>query len=467
MKIKHVSIRNNPILWNINLDFIKSDWDVCNTIIFVWENGSWKSTMLEMIYKFCNYDDPILWTNEEREFVVDLNHPDFWNWEYIFKYSKNIDTHSYSSWWLNNILIKKDWEEIHIHKFNNSQNSRDVLKWIFSDVSINFPTKWISSVTDLDTDLEIKQSIKSWSDTSQNVKQLLVDIDNRDNSDLAKRVDNNNQIVPEDMKHIRWKRFKNSFDPIFRDEWLEYVYCEWLNPSFKKWWTLIWIDNLSSWEKQIAYRWGFLLKDKNSLNESIILIDEPEISMHPVWQEKILDFHKNLFRNENWTLNSQIFLATHSPYVLWSMDYINDKIFTFPWWIESNNIKKYLWERPSLALLNYKIFNIATTDLFIELYWYIQESLNLWTLDSVDEKFKEWWYGKDYTWKRYNNKTGRPENENYTIFTYIRNYIHHPENPYENRNFTKQELKESIENMINLIETYNIELETNLDNQND
>ena len=94
MKIKHVSIRNNPILWNINLDFIKSDWDVCNTIIFVWENGSWKSTMLEMIYKFCNYDDPILWTNEEREFVVDLNHPDFWNWEYIFKYSKNIDTHS-------------------------------------------------------------------------------------------------------------------------------------------------------------------------------------------------------------------------------------------------------------------------------------------------------------------------------------------------------------------------------------
>jgi hypothetical protein len=248
---------------------------------------------------------------------------------------------------------------------------------------------------------------------------------------------------------------------------LEYVYCEWLNPSFKKWWTLIWIDNLSSWEKQIAYRWGFLLKDKNSLNESIILIDEPEISMHPVWQEKILDFHKNLFRNETWTLNSQIFLATHSPYVLWSMDYINDKIFTFPWWIESNNIRKYLWEKPSLALLNYKIFNITTTDLFIELYWYIQESLNLWSLNSMDEKFKEWWYRQDYIWKKYNSETDWPEDINYTIFTYIRNCIHHPENPYENRNFTKQELKESIENMINLIETYNIELETNLDNQND
>ncbi len=472
MKIKHVSIRNNPILWNINLDFVKNDWTISDTILFVGENWSWKSTLLNIIYAFCNLDDPKLYENESRSFVIDMNHWEFWNWEYSFLFDKNFHNWLYNQGSrLSNVSISKNSQDIPVPTFMVSETTKKVLKWVFTDVSINFNTKEIKSITNLDTDVMVESSIRSWSDTAQNIKQLFVDIINKDWLDLQNWVDDNDGVVPpEEVKHVRLNRFKRAFNYMFNDEWLEFSGSDssTLTPIFRKnWWKNILIDNLSSWEKQIAYRWWFLLKDRNSLSDSVILIDEPEISMHPLRQDKILNFYKNLFKIGEESIISQIFVTTHSPYILCSMNYEDDKVFTFPWWTEVINMRKYLWEKPSLALLNYKIFNITTTDLFIELYWYIQESLNLWSLNSMDEKFKEWWYRQDYIWKKYNSETDWPEDIYYTIFTYIRNCIHHPENPYENRNFTKQELKESIENMINLIETYNIELETNLDNQND
>ena len=33
MKIKHISIKNNPILWDIELNFIKDNWTIIDTIL--------------------------------------------------------------------------------------------------------------------------------------------------------------------------------------------------------------------------------------------------------------------------------------------------------------------------------------------------------------------------------------------------------------------------------------------------
>ena len=459
MKIKHITIKNNPILWNLDLDFLKKDWSISDTILFVGENWSWKSTLLNIIYTFCNFYDPKLYENESRTFVIDMNHWEFWNWEYSFLFDKNFHNREYAQGiWLSNVNVSKDSQNISVSNFISSGITKKVLKWVFTDVSINFNTKEIKSITNLDTDESVETSIRSWSETAQNIKQLFVDIMNKDWLDLTTRVEENVWVAPpREVYHIRLDRFKKAFNYMFTDEWLEFSWSDWLNPVFKKnWWQNILIDNLSSWEKQIAYRWWFLLKDRNSLSDAIILIDEPEISMHPLWQEKILDFYKNLFKIDDQNIISQIFVTTHSPYILWSMDYENDKIFTFPWWIETRNIRKYLWKRPSLAFLNYKIFNIPTTDLFIELYWYIQEQKNLRSLKYMDEQLRQWGFDQNKKWIEYNRDTGWPEEKDYTIFTFIRNSIHHPENPYWNGEYTKQELKESIEDLIRLIDQYHI-----------
>ena len=86
------------------------------------------------------------------------------------------------------------------------------------------------------------------------------------------------------------------------------------------------IDSLSSGEKQIIYRGAFLLKNLKSLNGCIVFIDEPEISMHPKWQQKILTYYKSMFRDTNGVQTSQMFVVTHSPFIIHNSSRQNDKV---------------------------------------------------------------------------------------------------------------------------------------------
>ncbi len=47
-----------------------------------------------------------------------------------------------------------------------------------------------------------------------------------------------------------------------------------------------------------------------NLNNGILLVDEPENSLHPSWQQKILNLYKKTGEN------NQVFIATHSPFII-------------------------------------------------------------------------------------------------------------------------------------------------------
>lgn len=65
---------------------------------------------------------------------------------------------------------------------------------------------------------------------------------------------------------------------------------------------------LSSGERQLLY---ILIKTANtSLEESVLLMDEPEISLHLTWQEKLISTIKSI--NDN----CQLIIVTHSPAIL-------------------------------------------------------------------------------------------------------------------------------------------------------
>ena len=72
------------------------------------------------------------------------------------------------------------------------------------------------------------------------------------------------------------------------------------------------INELSSGEKQLFLR-TLAIKMLEPEN-SIIMIDEPELSLHPKWQQKIVDVYKKIGKN------NQIILATHSPHILGSVE---------------------------------------------------------------------------------------------------------------------------------------------------
>lgn len=75
------------------------------------------------------------------------------------------------------------------------------------------------------------------------------------------------------------------------------------------------IEQLSDGEKQLYARVIALmmLEPKNS----IILIDEPEIALHPAWQQKIMQIYSRI------GTNNQFIVATHSAQIISSVPYKN------------------------------------------------------------------------------------------------------------------------------------------------
>jgi len=71
------------------------------------------------------------------------------------------------------------------------------------------------------------------------------------------------------------------------------------------------MNDLSHGEKQLFYQAVYLNNLK--LQNSIIMVDEPETSLHPSWQQAILKRYQKLGKN------NQIIVATHSPFLIASV----------------------------------------------------------------------------------------------------------------------------------------------------
>lgn len=80
------------------------------------------------------------------------------------------------------------------------------------------------------------------------------------------------------------------------------------------------IDQLSDGEKQLYGRViSLMILDPNN---SVILIDEPEIALHPSWQQQIMSVYSKIGKN------NQFIVATHSPQIIASTNYENLIILT-------------------------------------------------------------------------------------------------------------------------------------------
>ena len=193
---------------------------------------------------------------------------------------------------------------------------------------------------------------------------------------------------------------------------------------------------------------------------SVVLIDEPEISLHPTWQLKIYDYYRNLFTETDTTQTSQIFFATHSQYVLRSA--LKNRARTLIVLLQhtGTNIEVKRITAPLVlptvtsAELNYIAFDIVSNDYHIELYGYLQNKIALsYGIPECSVKACDMYIAKqpDYeTTKHYKpsfHTTAHRKITYDTLPTYIRNAIDHPD---PTRTFTQQELRNSIELLIKL-----------------
>ncbi|MBC5628673.1 AAA family ATPase [Clostridium sp. NSJ-6] len=343
MRIKKVEIKNNIVLGDMSISFTDENMKVKDIIILAGENGCGKTTLLEIIYNFIsgecvNTEDTrdeinkitVEFSDDEIEKLKRSNSLKYYfnnlvgkevNFimDYNFKYGQGFKINYKNK---NNEIIEFDGNIL------NDVDMKDIMKVVYSTAEINFNSALIGAVTSKELDIDIR-SLKQSSELGTEISQLLVDIKALDDADLSDWVNENpREVPPEEIKEIRLKRFKRAFGYIFDGKRFKGIRN--INGSkeviFEENGIETSINKLSSGEKQIVFRGGFLLKDSNKADGAIVLIDEPELSLHPRWQMKILEFFRRIFENIDGKQRSQLFVSTHSPFILHNDSRRNDKV---------------------------------------------------------------------------------------------------------------------------------------------
>lgn len=339
MKFRKITFNNNPILGSVCFDFTDAAGKTVDTIILAGENGCGKSYLLSflntynpgMVAKTLGFtmqvevelsDDEVQALMENKEFAKVLGP----------RYTGNIVTFVHDT-----VFTDDNPRAEFINKSGNKDSEYafqfgrvpSIYKTVFSDVEINFSPRNISNTSSYELDVDNASSERSSQNLATEIKQLLIDIDELDNGELAKWVDRHKGQAPiEEVIHKRIRRFTNAFDKIFPHKRFvgianqknqKQVYFEEFGKQME-------ISQLSSGEKQIVFRGGFLLRNQGTISGVPILVDEPELSLHPQWQLKILNFLKSLFTDANGVQTSQLIVATHSPFILHNNARANDKV---------------------------------------------------------------------------------------------------------------------------------------------
>lgn len=313
-KIRKIKFQKHPILKNLELDFCGKDGKAFDTIIFAGENGTGKSTIINILYEVASHTIkcPVLVEFEDNKGKI-------FNIEYYLKELQQGGS----------LMYANDGQGMNVYIGSDNIKNRYPFSGIFSDVDINFHADDVSTVTSLTLD-SIKESRRSTEKLPTQINQLLVDIQSTDDGELARAYRNaieSKKSVDDIVYQERMPRFTTAFNRMF--EGLTYSRIENANGKksilFQKNGIDIPINNLSSGEKQVVYRGCFLLKDVNATNGAFVFIDEPEISLHPNWQAKVMDYYKGIFTNGG-EQTSQIFAVTHSPFVIHNDTRRNDKV---------------------------------------------------------------------------------------------------------------------------------------------
>ena len=340
MKILSIKFERHPILGNLKLDFVDKNGNPVDTVILAGENGCGKTRILEELYNLWNTNG-INDIRKQGQYITTIVHFDQSEIKKL-----QLPNEYYKNYLLSGLLkIKQDmsktawtcydveYMDIKDNMWKKNSNLIQALmpikNSIFSTVDINFHAEAITTITSQNLDVGRSPTRRSDVNLAKNVNQMLVDIDNLDNSDLGVWVDEHpNQPVPIDISRRRIKRFTKAFSFMFTD--LSFYKVDNRNNSktilFKRRNAEIPITQLSSGEKQIIYRGAFFLQDIKLDLGKLVLIDEPEISMHPEWQKKILGYYQKLFTDEKGKQLSQIFIATHSPFIIHNPNRHNDKV---------------------------------------------------------------------------------------------------------------------------------------------
>ena len=313
MKIKNLHIEEYNGLENLDINF-ESERKILDLIVLAGINGSGKTRVLESIrywfemFRSKAVNVELFYEENEREVLKSLMNSEglteiekemqkeieytdclrnikFYNYDYRHNKTENRN--------YNSKIISKSFEKLKIFP-----------KLIYVPTEINFE-EIKKAQTNLKKEYRFINIVDSYeikdipSYIATRISKVANEEENLTMGQVRKKVfaeiNGIFEILELDVKLSEISKDENSM-PIFTDS------------SGKK----FGINELSSGEKQLFLR-TLAIKMLEPEN-SIIMIDEPELSLHPKWQQKIVDVYRKIGKN------NQIILATHSPHILGSVE---------------------------------------------------------------------------------------------------------------------------------------------------
>jgi predicted ATP-binding protein involved in virulence len=288
MKINKIHLENHPLFGTMDIDFTEPDGKTLDTIVIAGINGTGKTTLLETIFEigtnssarniytdsYLGIDLTYLYKKRtiDSHYNASYNHDGGKRIEFLYDKFREIDAQKRPRFVYMPTKINFDRFQKITLSFERDYSFRNIVE---QDIIIDIPSYIATTINNevyKYSDLPAKQAIEKVCDGINSLFDIL-EMDAR--------------MVGLNPEGEKLPIFKNSAGKVFD------------------------INQLSSGEKQLFVR-AMALRMLGA-NNSVILIDEPEISMHPAWQQRIVKVYEKIGNN------NQVIIATHSPHVVASV----------------------------------------------------------------------------------------------------------------------------------------------------
>ena len=338
MRIAALWIRNNPFLGNIDLDFRGSDGRAMRHVVIAGANGCGKTAILEIIQAILG-NVGTHWSSAPTEayaFIEDHVPPKPDNIGYpmppeglraIAQQFREANP-QFPGLVLSLANQHATLPIVETFPLQKQQLLGTTLPSFYSDARVSFDVADVDRPSPLLEEFpeaypgQRLSSIATISNQNlgNELAQLLVNLKVADDEDTTRWVAEHRgqgQEVPDDIFERRLRRFRDAFSAMMPHKHFRGVIR--VNGKyqvvFEEQGSIVSLGRLSTGEKQIVLRGGFLLRNYEYLPGAVILIDEPELGLHPSWQERILGYYDRI-APEDPEQTGQIIVATHSPFVV-------------------------------------------------------------------------------------------------------------------------------------------------------
>lgn len=443
----YIEFENDPKIGSVKLDFMKDESSAYSTVVLIGENGSGKTSVLRSIEKFLK--DTYLWETSSVKKVIyfDSN-----NRKYTILREKDskkrgiptgfseedVKQNLYDQ---NHFLAEK--EELATDEPHDIRNR----KYVYSEARSGFEITLKENDESFVEDEELYE--KRGADYT-GIVQLLLDIETKDENAFLMHAKKNPHLTYAEYldEYSYISRFKNAFESMF--DGVTYVGKEAKSNTilFSNGYKCFDISELSTGEKQIVLRGTDILF--HAEKGGIVFIDEPELSLHPRWQEKILNFYRDLFKDKDGKQMVQLIIATHSQYIVRSALEQKENVKVLVLKKENTNLiadvpKMLLLDNFDSSEVNYLTFGVEGEAYHIRLFGKLHNQLINIEGNNVNQFIRSMdTYIRGH--RCFNEQIHRRDDDSfgqyYTLPLFIRNAIDHPN---EERQYTEQDLAYSIE----------------------